>query len=72
MTYEFNIGVLDSTPASSTLSVVTGRSNSQLTLSYNTMYRVSFVASNCGLSSTNIFNLHYGKRFVMYCVHYLH
>ena len=61
MRYEFNIAVLDSTPPTSILTIATGRSSSQLTLSYNTMYRVSFVASNCGLSSINILSLNYGK-----------
>ena len=66
MTYEFNIAVLDSTPPTSILNIATGRSSSQLTLSYNTMYRVRFVATRCGLSSTNIFILNYGKICTVY------
>ena len=65
VTYELNVTVLDPTPPTSALKNVTG-SNLQLILSYNTMYRVSFVASRCGLSSTTNTIIHHGEiRFVI-------
>ena len=36
-------------------------SSAQLTLSYNTVYSVRFVATLCGQNSTNNFTLQYGK-----------
>lgn len=36
-------------------------SSAQLTLSYNTVYSVRFVATLCGQNSTNNFKLQYGK-----------
>ena len=38
----------------------TGSTNVQLTLSYNTQYNVSVVATLCGKNTTDIIGLHYG------------
>ena len=57
----YNVTVLDlTTSASRTFDRVQG-SSIQFSISYNIVYRVSFVASHCGLSSTNDIILHYGE-----------
>ena len=61
----YSLAVLDLTMMTS--SSITGFQTStiQLQLSYNTMYRVSLMASRCGQSAVNFTHFHYGKLIII-------
>ena len=54
----YNVTVV---PDSLRQSWITGNSSFNMTLSYNILYNVRIMATQCKKKSTNVYTLHYGK-----------